>query len=442
MLKDKSRSVLLSLVLLLFSIAFVTYSSAQTCIDVDVDGYGLNGDASCPNVGVDCNDNDLAINPGALEGPFGDATCSDGADNNCDGNTDGADINCSDPDVDDDGDGYTENQGDCNDGNSTMYPSAPIKCDGLDNNCDGNKDFSTDEDKDGDGEPRCAGDCNDNDPNRSHNILEGPYGDAKCSDGIDNDCDNRVDASDSQCKIICTDVDGDGYGYPGHGSCTNGSATDCNDNNININPEASDANCNGLDDNCSGTPDDGYVVTPTNCGVGECANTGQLECQGGAEVDTCLPGTPVAESPIGSPECGDGADNDCDGLTDGEDSGCAACTDNDGDGYGSNGDVTCANGTAIDCNDNDININSGASDANCNGVDDNCTGTADDGYAVTPTNCGVGGCANSGQLECQGGVETDTCVPFTAGTEGPYPGPTCSDGIDNDCDGLTDGADI
>jgi hypothetical protein len=43
--------------------------------------------------------------------------------------------------------------------------------------------------------------------------------------------------------------------------------------------------------------------------VGECSATGTLECQGGAEVDTCTPGTPSAEV------C-DNLDNNCDGTVD------------------------------------------------------------------------------------------------------------------------------
>jgi probable HAF family extracellular repeat protein len=47
--------------------------------------------------------------------------------------------NIPDPnDIDDDGDGYTENQGDCDDTDSTIYPNAiEIENDNIDQNCDG-----------------------------------------------------------------------------------------------------------------------------------------------------------------------------------------------------------------------------------------------------------------------------------------------------------------
>jgi|JI7StandDraft_1071085.scaffolds.fasta_scaffold911391_1 hypothetical protein len=43
----------------------------------------------------------------------------------------------SDPDVDDDGDGFTENSGDCADYDCSRYPGAVENGDGVDRNCDG-----------------------------------------------------------------------------------------------------------------------------------------------------------------------------------------------------------------------------------------------------------------------------------------------------------------
>ncbi|MCH7780085.1 MAG: hypothetical protein IH848_04505, partial [Acidobacteria bacterium] len=62
--------------------------------------------------------------------------------------------------IDDDGDGLSECAGDCNDGNSNVFPGAAEICDGLDNDCGG----AVDElDLDLDGHAACAADCNDAD---------------------------------------------------------------------------------------------------------------------------------------------------------------------------------------------------------------------------------------------------------------------------------------
>ena len=88
-----------------------------------------------------------------------------------------------------------------------------------------------------------------------------------------------------------------------------------------------DTNCDGVDDDCNGIADDGYLVTATFCGVGECAASGQLECQDGSEVDTCTEGIPGLEDIATADTCTDTLDNDCDGLTDANDPGCQVTLD-------------------------------------------------------------------------------------------------------------------
>ncbi|MCO4773509.1 MAG: putative metal-binding motif-containing protein, partial [Deltaproteobacteria bacterium] len=55
-------------------------------------------------------------------------------------------------DVDDDGDGWTENQGDCDDTDSSVLPGAVEYCDGIDSDCNELIDDTTScYDDDGDG---------------------------------------------------------------------------------------------------------------------------------------------------------------------------------------------------------------------------------------------------------------------------------------------------
>ena len=73
--------------------------------------------------------------------PAADEVC-DGLDNDCDGQIDGPQFDLDDdgtPDcIDDDLDGYTEDEGDCDDLDDRVYPDAVEVCDdGVDNDCNG-----------------------------------------------------------------------------------------------------------------------------------------------------------------------------------------------------------------------------------------------------------------------------------------------------------------
>jgi hypothetical protein len=183
-----------------------------------------------------------------------------------------------------------------------------------------------------------------------------------CDNGIDDDCDLLVDCDDPDCDgdPVCPTLIEWPLCFDGLDNDNDG-LTDCEDRT-----------------DCDDEPGD-----PTSCGIGVCSTTGLIECKNGAQVDSCTPLPPQENNEV---SCFDGLDNDCNAQTD------------------------CA-------------------DANC------------DGALGAPTTCGVGVCEATGNLTCSGGAEVDTCTPGTPGTEGPDGDATCSDGVDNDCDGLTDAND-
>ncbi|MFM7203432.1 MAG: putative metal-binding motif-containing protein [Myxococcota bacterium] len=410
--------------------------------EVDLDGDGFTASEG------DCNDQDASINPDAAE-------ISDGKDNNCNGQTDELAS-----ELDDDGDGFSEAQGDCNDTDPDIYPGATEEpYDGIDQDClEGDL---TDVDEDGfNGIEVVSGetlDCTDTDDT----IYPGA---TETCNGKDDNCDGSID--EGLQLTVYLDADSDGYGSSTSlKSCSvpTGYVTvsgDCNDSEQNINPAATET-CNGKDDNCNSSTDEGVsqtyyqdldgdgfgsTVTSSGCTVPAGYVTKSGDCN---DADKTI-------SPNATEVC-NSKDDDCDGKTDDADTSITGQStwyqDNDKDGYGnSTSTKACTQpagyvATSGDCNDADNKI-SPAGVESCNGKDDDCDTLIDDAdSSVTDRKTwyrdadgdGYGNSAVS-TVACSAPTGyVATSGDFNDGSKSIYPGATeLCNGIDDNCNGTKD----
>jgi hypothetical protein len=378
--------------------------------------------------------------------------------------TDTVSFEVSVPDLDRDGYIDVELGGnDCNDGDSAVNPAAIERCDGIDNDCDGEADnaeavdartWYPDADADGFGDrtaPELAcdrptgflvdgTDCDDTRVNVYPGALE-------YCDTVDNDCDGATDENNAVDVLTWyRDRDGDGHGRsdetfiacsdPG-GYVT--SYDDCDDGNASVSPSASEY-CNDRDDDCDGSTDEDDAVDVRTWyrdadwdGWGTSSVT-DIDCEqpsGYVATSTDCDDTTSGTSP-GSLEYCDGVDNDCDGATDDDAvNGTTYYADTDGDGLGSASAayVACSPtagyvSNTSDCDDTDATVLDASTRRWYRDMDG-------DGYGISWwwTN----GCtAPSGYV-----ADATDCNDYDAGV---YPGATETyyDGVDADCAGDSD----
>jgi hypothetical protein len=315
-----------------------------------------------------------------------------------------------------------------------------------------------------------------------------------CGDNADNDCDGWMDTEDPDCKACvsagdcddkndCTTDDcilekcvhalleetncDDGLFCSVDGHCVGGicvsAPMDCSSRadacHFAVCSE-SRKDCLVIEREQGSKCDDGfYCVQNERCQQGVCQGE-ILACN---DLNTCSRDacnedfdrceyTPLSYPGKEKPEegtCENGMDDDCDGNTDMEDPDCQPCVENKDcdDGNPCTGHL-CRDGVCqtsftdgVSCNDqNFCTVKDLCASGVCGGQPRDCTAEK-----CTPDNALVCHCY---RYICN--EETDSCDPFPKApgeiedlkVEGPMGDPSCSDLMDNDCDGLTDKAEV
>ncbi len=285
-------------------------------------------------------------------------------------------------------------------------------------------------DADGDGYDACV-DCDDDDPEIHPDAAE-------ICDGIDNDCDGEAD--EDLLIDLWADRDGDGYGDPdGHSQGCEPAVVlvddffDCDVEDAEINPGA-DELCYGIDDDCDGETDEGVLLTLYQDADGDGWGDSELTmeaCEPSSgwvlEGGDCDDGDPAYHPEATEDDCTDPADYDCDGST--------AWADDDGDGW-----AACE-----ECDDGDPEVNPGVAEL-CDGIDNDCDGSVDeddasdaDTWYADSDGDGYGDAdATTAACTQPTGYSADATDCDDASSAVNPGAPELCNGIDDDCDGVTD----
>ncbi|MCO4748026.1 MAG: hypothetical protein KC912_24750 [Proteobacteria bacterium] len=335
--------------------------------------------------------------------------------------------------IDGDGDGFAAGScggDDCDDDSDAVHPSATETCDGVDNNCSGTIDDLANAPLADKQDGVCAGTVQSCDGNGGwsepdYTQITGYEATEATCDGLDNDCDGTADDLPSAPPADQQD-----------GVCA-GSVKTCDGSGGWTEPdytaitgyEATETSCDGLDNDCSGQADNLPGAPLATLQDGVCAGAERV-CDGNSgfvEPDYAqITGYEATETTC------DGLDNDCDGNED---------NDLGTPPPGTNQDGVCAGSTKV-CDGTNGYIeptltaiaNYEAVEATCDGLDNDCSGLDDD-IIDPPLADKQGGVCAAQVAVCNG---TDWVEPDYTAIEHYEVSETLCDGLDNDCDDDVD----